>query len=265
MRPPTSAVPRSTRCSRLARRRAADTSSLGRICGAAPCRRLLTRFETRFGVPIVEGYGLSEDTCSTAVNPQTAAQARHGRFRCRGRRSDCRRRTRGRSDGRGRRGRGPGPERDARLLNRPEETAKTIVDGWLHTGDIGVDADGYLVLVDRIKDMIIRGGENIYPKEIETVVYQLPEVAGGGRRRPRRTRCSAKPVACLAELRRHENHGRSRTAGLAGGSSAPSRSLSTTCPRTRSGRSTNPRCVVAEANRPTRRQRQPSLKSERSR
>ena len=63
-------------------------------------------------------------------------------------------------------------------MNRPEETAKTIVGGWLHTGDIGrLDDDGYLVLVDRAKDMIIRGGENIYPKEIEAVVYQLPEIA----------------------------------------------------------------------------------------
>ena len=63
-------------------------------------------------------------------------------------------------------------------LNRPEETAKTIVDGWLHTGDIGhLDDDGYLVLVDRAKDMIIRGGENIYPREIEVVVHQLPQIA----------------------------------------------------------------------------------------
>ena len=57
-------------------------------------------------------------------------------------------------------------------LNRPEETARTIVDGWLHTGDVGIfDADGYLRIVDRIKDMIIRGGENIYPKEIESALY----------------------------------------------------------------------------------------------
>jgi long-chain acyl-CoA synthetase len=56
-------------------------------------------------------------------------------------------------------------------LNRPEATAEAIVDGWLHTGDVGVlDADGYLTIVDRIKDMIIRGGENIYPKEIESVL-----------------------------------------------------------------------------------------------
>ena len=71
-----------------------------------------------------------------------------------------------------------GPNVMRGYLNRPDETAKTLVDGWLHTGDIGYfDGDGYLVLVDRAKDMIIRGGENIYPKEIETVVYQLPEVA----------------------------------------------------------------------------------------
>ena len=71
-----------------------------------------------------------------------------------------------------------GPNVMRGYLNRPEETAKTIVDGWLHTGDIGrFDEDGYLVLVDRAKDMIIRGGENIYPKEIESVVYQLPQIA----------------------------------------------------------------------------------------
>ena len=47
-------------------------------------------------------------------------------------------------------------------LGRPDETAATVVDGWLHTGDVGrFDENGYLVLVDRVKDMIIRGGENI--------------------------------------------------------------------------------------------------------
>jgi acyl-CoA synthetase (AMP-forming)/AMP-acid ligase II len=62
-------------------------------------------------------------------------------------------------------------------LGRPEETAKVVRDGWLHTGDVGyLDPDGYLVLVDRIKDMIIRGGENIYPKEIESALYAHPTV-----------------------------------------------------------------------------------------
>ena len=56
-------------------------------------------------------------------------------------------------------------------LGRPEATAETIVDGWLRTGDVGIlDDDGYLRIVGRIKDMIIRGGENIYPKEIESVL-----------------------------------------------------------------------------------------------
>jgi acyl-CoA synthetase (AMP-forming)/AMP-acid ligase II len=60
---------------------------------------------------------------------------------------------------------------------QPELTQKAIVDGWLHTGDAGyVDEDGYLFLVDRIKDMIISGGVNVYPKDIEEVVIQHPDV-----------------------------------------------------------------------------------------
>jgi long-chain acyl-CoA synthetase len=70
-----------------------------------------------------------------------------------------------------------GPNVMRGYLGRPDETAATLAGGWLHTGDVGrFDEDGYLMLVDRAKDMIIRGGENIYPKEIENVVYQLPGV-----------------------------------------------------------------------------------------
>ena len=62
--------------------------------------------------------------------------------------------------------------------NRPEATAETIVDGWLHTGDIAVvDKDGYIYISDRIKDMIISGGENVYPAEIENVILGHPDVA----------------------------------------------------------------------------------------
>jgi acyl-CoA synthetase (AMP-forming)/AMP-acid ligase II len=63
-------------------------------------------------------------------------------------------------------------------LNRPEETAKTITDGWLHTGDVAVaDKDGYVYIHDRIKDMIISGGENVYPAEIENVLLAHPQVS----------------------------------------------------------------------------------------
>ncbi len=62
-------------------------------------------------------------------------------------------------------------------LNRPVETAEAIVDGWLHTGDLArMDSEGYIFIVDRKKDMIIRGGYNIYPREIEELLFQHPAV-----------------------------------------------------------------------------------------
>ena len=61
---------------------------------------------------------------------------------------------------------------------RPDLTKKTIVDGWLHSGDLGfMDEDGFLFLVDRVKDMIISGGVNVYPKDIEEVIIQHPAVS----------------------------------------------------------------------------------------
>jgi long-chain acyl-CoA synthetase len=62
-------------------------------------------------------------------------------------------------------------------LDRPEETARVLVDGWLHTGDVGKrDEDGFVYIVDRKKDMIIRGGFNVYPAEVEAVLLQHPAV-----------------------------------------------------------------------------------------
>jgi long-chain acyl-CoA synthetase len=62
--------------------------------------------------------------------------------------------------------------------NRPEETAKTIKDGWIHTGDVAkADDDGYLYIVDRKKDMVLSGGFNIYTKEVEQALLQNPDVA----------------------------------------------------------------------------------------
>ncbi|SDD51325.1 long-chain acyl-CoA synthetase [Cupriavidus sp. YR651] len=61
--------------------------------------------------------------------------------------------------------------------NKPEATAKTFVDGWLHTGDIArLDEDGFLYIVDRMKDMLIRGGENIYCIEVESALYEHPAI-----------------------------------------------------------------------------------------
>ncbi|MDX2077149.1 MAG: long-chain fatty acid--CoA ligase [bacterium] len=62
--------------------------------------------------------------------------------------------------------------------NNPEATAKTIVDGWLHTGDLAIcDDEGYYTIVGRLKDMIISGGENIYPAEVESAIHAHPAVA----------------------------------------------------------------------------------------
>lgn len=62
--------------------------------------------------------------------------------------------------------------------NNPDATEAAIRDGWLHTGDVGyLDADGYLFLTDRVKDMIISGGSNIYPREIEEVLFRHPKIA----------------------------------------------------------------------------------------
>ena len=79
---------------------------------------------------------------------------------------------------RGGRDRGPRAERDEGLLGRPEATKETIPDGWLRTGDLArQDEDGYFFIVDRKKDLVIRGGFNVYPREIEEVLYEHPAVA----------------------------------------------------------------------------------------
>jgi len=60
---------------------------------------------------------------------------------------------------------------------KPEETANTIINGWLYTGDIGYyDENGYVYIVDRQKDKIITGGENVFPREVEEIIYRHPSV-----------------------------------------------------------------------------------------
>jgi long-chain acyl-CoA synthetase len=150
------------------------------MCGSAPVpAEVLRRFEETFNCLVIEGYGLSESTCRSTFNPP-----------------DQRRR--------------PGScglpignemrvvdEEDrevpqgelGEIVLRGENILKgyykneaadiaAFRNGWFHTGDIGYrDADGFFYIVDRKSDMIIRGGENIYPREIDEVLYQHPSVA----------------------------------------------------------------------------------------
>jgi fatty-acyl-CoA synthase len=70
-----------------------------------------------------------------------------------------------------------GPNIMAGYWNEPERTAEVLIDGWYHTGDAGsLDDEGFLYIRDRYKDMIISGGENIYPAEIESVLLELPGI-----------------------------------------------------------------------------------------
>jgi long-chain acyl-CoA synthetase len=71
-----------------------------------------------------------------------------------------------------------GPQVVRGYWNRPEETALVFTNGWLHTGDVArIDDDGFLYIVDRAKDVIIRGGENVYSVEVEAVLFEHPDVA----------------------------------------------------------------------------------------
>ena len=70
-----------------------------------------------------------------------------------------------------------GPQTMAYYWNRPEQTAEAFRNGWLHTGDVGVmDADGFFYIVDRKNDLIISGGYNVYPREVEDVLLSFPGV-----------------------------------------------------------------------------------------
>jgi long-chain acyl-CoA synthetase len=149
--------------------------------GAALPVEVMRRFEKRFGVPILEGYGLSE-TSPVATFNRMDRPRRPGSIglpvwgvevrvvRDDGAEAD---------DGEPGEIAIRGHNVMKGYFGRPEATAKAIDrDGWFRTGDIGTrDADGYLYVVDRKKDMIIRGGFNIYPRELEEVLLTHPEVS----------------------------------------------------------------------------------------
>jgi long-chain acyl-CoA synthetase len=159
----------------------ADVSTLA-LCvsgGSAMPVELMRRFEAEFGCAILEGYGLSESSPVASFNhpdrerkpgsigtplagvemkvvdddDADVAQGDVGEILIRGHNV-----MKG-------------------YWRRPEDTTETIRDGWLHTGDMGrEDEDGYFFIVDRKKELIIRGGYNVYPREIEEVLYEHPAV-----------------------------------------------------------------------------------------
>ncbi|MCI0343238.1 MAG: long-chain fatty acid--CoA ligase [Planctomycetales bacterium] len=157
-----------------------------RLCisgGAALPGELLRRFEQRFGGMILEGYGLSEASPTVTFNrrdrprkvgsiglPVWGVEVRVVK-----------------DDGGDAAPGEPGEPGEiwvrghnvmAGYWNRPEESAETLKDGWLRTGDIATrDSEGYLFIVDRKKELIIRGGYNVYPREVEEVLVKHPAVA----------------------------------------------------------------------------------------
>jgi long-chain acyl-CoA synthetase len=154
-----------------------------RLCasgGAAMPLELMRNFETTFGAKILEGYGLSETAPVACFNqlhrptkPGTVGQPILGvdvrcvddqeRFVAVGEPGEIVIR---------------GPNIMKGYHNRPEATEEAMRHGWFHTGDIGtLDADGYLTIVDRKKDMIIRGGFNVYPRELEEVMLTHPAIS----------------------------------------------------------------------------------------
>lgn len=159
-----------------------DFSSLRRcLSGGAPCPEgLLREWERRTGCPILEGYGMSEgapissnpvdgerkllsvglpaplaeiDIVDLETGTKVLPAFEKGEIRVRG------------------------PQFTKSYCNRPDETATAIRDGWLYTGDVGyLDGDNYLFIVDRKKEMILVGGYNVYPREIDEVLYGHPAV-----------------------------------------------------------------------------------------
>ena len=160
------------------------TSIKGCFSGSAPLPvEVIKEFEERTGATIVEGYGLTESCPVTHVNP----------FGAGGRRkigsigvpiSDTLCRVVDLNDGATDLPAGEagellvkGPQIMKGYLNRPDASADTLTDGWLHTGDIAtMDDDGFFYIVDRKKDMIISGGYNIYPRDVEEIYFEHPKV-----------------------------------------------------------------------------------------
>ena len=152
------------------------------VSGAAPLpAEIRQRFEALSGCALVEGYGLSEASPVVACNPFGAVRDGSIGTPLIGTSVEIRALDNPeRLAGPGETGEicVRGPQVMLGYWNRPEETAQVFVDGALRTGDAGyIDADGYIFITDRIKDMIISGGYNVYPRMVEDALYHHPAVA----------------------------------------------------------------------------------------
>ena len=162
-----------------------DFSSLkGIFVGAAPLTKAIKDdFEKKTGGRMIEGYGLTEAVTAIMANPY---KGMHKLASIGIPFSDVDMKIVSLDDGRTL---PPGELGEIALRSptvmlgyykNPEETQKTIVEGWLHTGDIGyVDQDGYFYITDRKKELIIVGGFNVFPREIDELIYQHPKVKEG--------------------------------------------------------------------------------------
>jgi long-chain acyl-CoA synthetase len=148
--------------------------------GASLPEDIMRTFESMYGIEVLEGYGMSETASTSSFNrPGDRRVLSIGKpiWGVTMRVADT-------SD----RPLPPGPENVGEILirghnvmkgylGRPEATAETLRGGWLHSGDLGyVDSDGFFFIVDRAKDLVIRGGFNVYPREIEEVLYAHPDI-----------------------------------------------------------------------------------------
>jgi o-succinylbenzoate---CoA ligase len=149
--------------------------------GPAPMS-LLERCES-ISAPVVQTYGLTETCSQVATLSPADAYARHGSAGKALYPSEIR--IASSADGASSDDAGEilvrGPVVMAGYAGKPAETSRALADGWLHTGDIGrLDEDGYLYVLDRRDDLIVTGGENVYPAEVEAVLFSHPAIAEAG-------------------------------------------------------------------------------------
>jgi long-chain acyl-CoA synthetase len=158
----------------------AENLTLCNSGGAAMPVELLAEFEKAFGVKILEGYGLSETSPTATFNqgdlPRKVGSVGRPIFGCEVKVVD--------PDGKElpRNEMGEIVIRGHNIMKgyigRPEATAEAIRDGWFHSGDLGrMDEEGYVFIMDRLKDMVLRGGMNVYPREIEETLAEHPAVS----------------------------------------------------------------------------------------